>query len=237
MEIRKISIKKLGPIQQAEMEAGDLTVFVGPQATGKSLCLQSIKLYDGWVTISAGSWSAGQREFMPMLLGMYHLMPTGRGARRNKLRVAMVEELEMGLHPKGVAGAILMLMELIGRGYQVFVSTHSPTVLDFVWAVRHIKANHGTSRQFLRLFGIDRPSADSLTMAEKCLGKKFKVHYFEPTEYIRGGIARTGVVVKDISDLDPGSADASMSGWGGLTEFSSRAAEVVAALNHSSRRS
>jgi len=45
MEIRKISIKKLGPIQQAEMEAGDLTVFVGPQATGKSLCLQSIKLF------------------------------------------------------------------------------------------------------------------------------------------------------------------------------------------------
>lgn len=45
MEIRKISIKKLGPLHQAEMEAGDLTVLVGPQATGKSLCLQSIKLF------------------------------------------------------------------------------------------------------------------------------------------------------------------------------------------------
>ena len=39
-----LHIKNLGPIRDAAIEFGDLTVLVGPQATGKSLILQMMKL-------------------------------------------------------------------------------------------------------------------------------------------------------------------------------------------------
>jgi hypothetical protein len=39
----RLRIENFGPIVEAEVEFGDLTVFVGPQATGKSLFLQVFK--------------------------------------------------------------------------------------------------------------------------------------------------------------------------------------------------
>lgn len=42
--MKKLSINNLGPIRNAEVGFGDLTVLVGPQATGKSLFLQILKL-------------------------------------------------------------------------------------------------------------------------------------------------------------------------------------------------
>ena len=39
-----LRIENLGPIRQAEVAFGDLTVIVGPQATGKSIFLQTLKL-------------------------------------------------------------------------------------------------------------------------------------------------------------------------------------------------
>ena len=52
-------------------------------------------------------WSAGQREFVPLLLGLYWLMPPGKVARRSKLKWVVIEELEMGLHPNAISVAIL----------------------------------------------------------------------------------------------------------------------------------
>jgi len=37
-------LKHIGPIQEADIEFGDLTVPVCPQATGKSIFLQFLKL-------------------------------------------------------------------------------------------------------------------------------------------------------------------------------------------------
>ena len=42
--MRNIKIKSLGPIHEADINFGDLTFFVGPQASGKSILLQLIKL-------------------------------------------------------------------------------------------------------------------------------------------------------------------------------------------------
>jgi len=42
--MENIKIKSLGPIQEADINFGDLTFFVGPQASGKSIVLQLIKL-------------------------------------------------------------------------------------------------------------------------------------------------------------------------------------------------
>ena len=36
----RLSIRKFGPIQEADIEVRDLTIFVGPQATGKSMAAQ-----------------------------------------------------------------------------------------------------------------------------------------------------------------------------------------------------
>lgn len=40
----KLAIENLGPIKQADIDFTDLTVLVGPQATGKSITLQLLKL-------------------------------------------------------------------------------------------------------------------------------------------------------------------------------------------------
>jgi energy-coupling factor transporter ATP-binding protein EcfA2 len=42
--MENIKVKSLGPIQEADINFGDLTLFVGPQASGKSILLQLIKL-------------------------------------------------------------------------------------------------------------------------------------------------------------------------------------------------
>ena len=39
-----LRIENVGQIKKAEIDFGDLTVFVGPQATGKSIALQLLKL-------------------------------------------------------------------------------------------------------------------------------------------------------------------------------------------------
>ena len=42
--MRKLKVESFGPILRAEVDFGDLTVLVGPQASGKSLFLQLYKL-------------------------------------------------------------------------------------------------------------------------------------------------------------------------------------------------
>lgn len=42
--MEKLSVKSFGPIAEAEVSFGDLTVLVGPQASGKSLFFQLLKL-------------------------------------------------------------------------------------------------------------------------------------------------------------------------------------------------
>ena len=40
----RLQLKNIGPITSADIRFGDLTVFVGPQASGKSIALQLLKL-------------------------------------------------------------------------------------------------------------------------------------------------------------------------------------------------
>ena len=40
----KLHLEHFGQVTQADIEFADLTVFVGPQATGKSIALQLVKL-------------------------------------------------------------------------------------------------------------------------------------------------------------------------------------------------
>lgn len=161
-------------------------------------------------------WSAGQREFSPLLVALYFLL--GPGAERRKLRKWIVlEEPEMGLHPRAISAVLFLVLELIARGDRVCISTHSPHVLDLVWALRVLIEQKAPPEVVLKLFDV-ASSPTSKKIAAAILKKKLKVYSFN----------REGRPVTDISRLDPDSASPEEISWGGLTEFSARTADVVA---------
>jgi hypothetical protein len=162
-------------------------------------------------------WSAGQREFVPLLLGFYWLMPSTKVSTRGDIKWVVLEELEMGLHPRAISVVLLLVFELMKRGYRVCISTHSPQVLDAVWALKHLRENNAGAEALLNIF--DAPNSPPMQLlADKVMEKTVKVHYFN---------RETGQT-SDISDLDPSSEGAGEGGWGGLSEFSGRANEAVA---------
>jgi hypothetical protein len=170
-------------------------------------------------------WSAGQREFVPLLLGLYWLMPPTKVSRRGGIEWVVLEELEMGLHPRAISVVLLMVFELVARGYRVCLSTHSPHVLEAVWAHRHLQENRASPSDFLTVFSAQK-TQPMLKLAETVLKKTINVFYFD----------RENGTTRDISDLDPSNEEAGQAGWGGLTEFSGRAnAAVARAVANASR--
>ena len=161
-------------------------------------------------------WSAGQREFVPLLLGLYWLLPPSRVPKRDDIEWVVIEEPEMGLHPNGIGAVLNLVMELRSRGYRVCISTHSPHVLDVVWALRFFQKNGGETGDVLKLLDLARNNKTK-ELADSALKSVFRTYYFK-----RDGL------VHDISDLDPGSDDIAEGGWGGLTEFSGNVGDVVA---------
>jgi hypothetical protein len=162
-------------------------------------------------------WSAGQREFVPLLLGLYWLITSAGASRRKGIEWVIIEELEMGLHPRAIAIVVLMLFELAKRGYRVCISTHSPQVLDAMWALKHLRENKAKPEALLKVF--DAPNTPGMIkLAEGVMKKSAHVYYFD----------RESGRTRDISNLDAGSEETDESGWGGLSEFSGRANEAVA---------
>lgn len=162
-------------------------------------------------------WSAGQREFVPLLLGFYWLMPPTKVSTRDNIKWVVLEELEMGLHPRAIAVVLLLVLELVARGYRVCLSTHSPQVLDAVWALKHLKANGADAHAILDIFEAENTQS-MRKLAGTVMEKSLNVFYFD---------RETGNA-KDISGLDPSAEEEGLSGWGGLAEFSGRANKAVA---------
>ncbi len=162
-------------------------------------------------------WSAGQREFVPLLLGFYWLMPPTAVSRRGDIEWVVLEELEMGLHPKAISVVLLMVFELLARGYRVCLSTHSSQVLDAMWALKHLRENKAKPEVLLDVFDAPKTQA-MIKMAEAVMAKTSRVHYFD----------RQSGSTRDISALDPGAEESGEAGWGGLSEFSGRANDAVA---------
>lgn len=165
-------------------------------------------------------WSAGQREFVPLLLGLYWLLPAGHVSRRRGWQWVVIEEPEMGLHPYAIQTVMVLILELLRRDYRVFVSTHSPVILDVLWALR-IFQKIALSEPEIALKAVlrlgDLPAGETYRRwAESALRKKYKVYFFPRSGHVR-----------DISTLDPGDDDAAVWGWGGVSEFSGRVADLV----------
>jgi energy-coupling factor transporter ATP-binding protein EcfA2 len=178
------------------------------------------------------TWTAGQRELIPLLLGSYFLLPAGGVSSRTDWVV--IEEPEMGLHPRGISAVFLLVLDFLSRGYKVVLSTHAPLVLDLVWAIQRLKQAGASWQSVLKLFGIEgitkANAQGEAFMATEALTKDYRVYMFDFD-------ARQRVKSHDISSLDPSSVDAKIAGWGDLTGLSGQIAEVVAdAVNAAKRR-
>ncbi len=164
-------------------------------------------------------WSTGQREFVPLLMGLSQLMPSGGAAKKNNLNWVIIEEPEMGLHPQAISALLLIFLELLRRGYKVIVSTHSSQILELIWAIRFIAKSNSAPTRLRQLLDLNA-NVYSKDLTETILSEKtFKTYYFSRQESV--------VNVKDISTLDAEDPDEAVSDWGGLTLFSTKSADVV----------
>lgn len=168
------------------------------------------------------TWSAGQKEFMPLLLSLYFLMPSRNVKLRDDIKMVIIEEPEMGLHPKAIQALMVVFLELIARGYQLIISTHSPVLLELLWAMNYIKNHHGKPSDLSELFSLNKDNSFKATFETIINDKTFSTYFFEQRI--------DGVRIKDISSLDAGSDDKAISNWGGLTDFASKAGDIVSKL-------
>jgi hypothetical protein len=166
------------------------------------------------------TWSAGQREFTPLLLGLYHLLPPTAVTKKADIETVIVEEPEAGLHPRAIESVMMSLLELVTRGYRVIVSTHSPDVLHFAWALAFIcrtADQHMFKPEFAemiaRMSGLRREAGDIM------LQKRTKVYFAKPDH--------DGSIFKDISALDAFDEDEDVAEWGGITSVASRVQAIV----------
>lgn len=182
--------------------------------------------FPGEVRLPFMTWTAGQREFTPLLLGLYHVLPPRNQKKRREIDWVVIEEPEMGLHPQAIAGFMLLVLDLLWRGYRVVISTHSPLILDVVWALRRLREYKGRWQLLCDAFDVKK-SRDLKQVIEHALTRDYRVYFME--------IQTTGrVISRDISGLDPDANVDAEANWGGLTGFSSRfGAAVRTAVNES----
>lgn len=201
----------------------DASIFHGATVTQQVHDLKKrIVLNVDGTTLPFMAWSAGQREFMPLLFSLYWLMPSTSTSRRQGVDWVVIEEPEMGLHPKAIQSVLLVCLELMHRGYKVVISTHSPLLLEAAWVMRTLQEQGGTADALFELF--DLPASPGMREVFEAIlsARQLKSYYFQP--------GTAGVCSRDISSLDPFSEDESIADWGGITQFSSRASEVISRL-------
>jgi hypothetical protein len=182
---------------------------------------QIILVTDDRELLRYNAWSAGQREFTPLLLAIYSLVPPGRAARLGAIDTIVVEEPEAGLHPRAIMSFSLLVLDLLDRGYRLILSTHSPVILDIVWAIRELRSvgERAAVSALKEIFGIRRLDEKIRRVFAGALRKEYRTYHF--------GRSAGGVNVLDISSLDPGDKNPDVSGWGGLSGFSGDTADIV----------
>jgi hypothetical protein len=174
-------------------------------------------------SLSYCAWSAGQREFTPLMLGIDSLILEKNVIPwKVSIKTVVIEEPETGLHPQAIISFCLAALELLAVGFRVIISTHSPVVLDVIWALQEFRELPPPKaiKAMREIFNLRSRNSWSLSVLAQCMKMKYKVFYFDST----GG---TGVHIRDISTLDPGDPDNNVSGWGGLSGFSGRIADIV----------
>ncbi len=181
--------------------------------------VRRLRLAHGAMHLPFMTWTAGQREFTPLLLGLYHLLPPTKVRKREDIDWVVIEEPEMGLHPQAITAVLLLVLELLWRGYRVVLSTHSPHVLTMLWMMRQLKSHRARWQLVCEAFGVQQ-SQQMQKVAKAALNKSYGAYLLE---FGANGKVRS----QDISKLDPSDEDNRISGWGGLTEYSSHFGDAV----------
>lgn len=75
----------------------------------------------------------------------------------------------MALPPNALSVVMLVVLELLHRGYNM--STHSPHVLDVVWALQVMKRNQGSEQGVHDLFLL-RATLPAKALTENTLAKE-----------------------------------------------------------------
>jgi hypothetical protein len=114
--------------------------------------------------------SAGQRELVPLLLGLYWLLPPMQAKRRGPIVWVMIEDVEAGLHPEATQTMLVIVLDLLWRGYRICLSTHSAQVLDLVWARCTTSASTRSTLDVLRMMGVKAGPA-TIALGKAALGK------------------------------------------------------------------
>lgn len=209
-------------LKEALLTSFDENIFHGGKIVMEEIAgLRKLKMRIDSASIPFMTWSAGQKEFMPLLLAFYYLSSgDGQLMKRNEHKYVVIEEPEMGLHPQAIKSVILEILDLIHNGMKVIVSTHSTTLLDFAWAFNIIKKSSRDNKvdAFYEMFDIAKDASNE-HLFDSLLEKKISTVYF----------SRAGkyVTSTDISSLDAGNDNLDVSEWGGLSRFASKAAEIV----------
>ena len=165
------------------------------------------------------TWSAGQKEFMPLMIAFYSLSnPRLKINAKEKYKYVVIEEPEMGLHPKAILSVILQIIDLTARDYKVIITTHSPVFLEFAWAFNLLKSIKCDNSVLLKLLGLKKSIA-SEKFCNNLINKTINIFYF----YRKNG----RILSKDITSLDAGSKDIDIAEWGGLSSFAYKASDIV----------
>ncbi len=195
----------------------DESVFHGAELMiSNELPRQDLRLTVESASFPMMTWTAGQREVIPLLLALYPLLKAGKLSKDPGIDWVIIEEPEMGLHPSAIMAIMSLVIELVGRGYKVAISTHHPLVLDVAWAIGVLQGSHGRqpARALQKTLGVTE------ARAEAALDKVVRVHALEYTD--DGQVGAT-----EISQLDPASELPIEREWGGLTGFSGDLSELV----------
>ncbi|MCA3237443.1 MAG: AAA family ATPase [Curvibacter sp.] len=185
------------------------------------------------------AWTAGQREFVPLLIALYELMPSGGNARLQKqgeasIQTVVLEEPELGLHPKALFAVGVGILHLLARGYRVVVSSHSPLMVDFAWALNRLRIakSHGKASisDFLRAFDL-KSTRSNKDLAGTLGSTHARTYYLSYSQVKRIEGMAPLVHGKDISSLQTYSSDPDKSSWGELLKYSSSLAEVIGQLD------
>ncbi|MGQ0710153.1 MAG: AAA family ATPase [Rhodoferax sp.] len=176
------------------------------------------------------AWTAGQREFVPLLIALYELLPAGGVSRLDAVKTVILEEPELGLHPKALFAVGIAIIHLLARGYRVVVSSHSPLMVDFAWTLNRLRIAHlrgvSSEKNYFKAFNLKSTPNNKKVVAE-LMKSKARAYYLG---YSKEKSKSTTVTAQDISDLRTyGNADEPV--WGELLRYSTLLAEVIGQLD------
>lgn len=203
----------------------DASVFHGSKVVLRQHALRrrrlELEVEEGKPGLPFAVWTAGQREFTPLLLGLYPMLPPRREKKAPGLDWVVIEEPELGLHPRAIATIMVLVIDLLWRGYRVALSTHSPLMLDFVWALRHYKHPKADIKVLGQALGIRTPTTQKKLRA--AVDADLRVYYLAHDGKHR-------VSSEDISSLSPSAESDAESFWGELTLQSSALGAAVSRI-------